>query len=66
MLVSEHHFPHLMAEREARLARELEQLRVVRERRADDEPAAAVPRRRWWRWPAATGARRVDIRNVSG
>ncbi|WP_448006317.1 hypothetical protein [Agromyces bauzanensis] len=39
MLISELTFPHLMADREARLARELEWRRVVEERRA--EAAAA-------------------------
>lgn len=69
MLVSELNFPHVMAEREARLTRELEQRRVVLERLAEDEPAmtvpAATPRRRWWRKPTAARAGRVDIQNVS-
>lgn len=32
MLISELNFPHLLAERDARLARELEQRRVIAER----------------------------------
>ena len=42
MLISELTFPHLLAEREARLTRELEQRRVVLERLGE----AATPRAR--------------------
>ena len=42
MLISELTFPHLLAEREARLTRELEQRRVVQERLGE----AATPRAR--------------------
>jgi hypothetical protein len=38
MLISELTFPHLLAERDARLTRELEQRRVIEERRADAAP----------------------------
>jgi len=41
MLISELTFPHLLAEREARLTRELERRRVVRER-LDDETAPSA------------------------
>lgn len=47
MLISELSFPHLQAEREARLTRELEQRRVVLERQAS---AGRVAK------PEATGA----------
>ena len=43
MLVSEQSFPHLMADREARLARELEQRRVIEERLAEELAAGAGP-----------------------
>ncbi|RXZ67780.1 hypothetical protein [Agromyces albus] len=42
MLISELSFPHLQAEREARLTRELEQRRVVRERLAVSGPRGRV------------------------
>ncbi|GAA4372929.1 hypothetical protein [Agromyces bauzanensis] len=47
MFISEVTFPHLQAEREARLTRELERRRVVDERRAEEVDARA----------ATTGAR---------
>ena len=50
MLISELTFPHLLAEHEARLTRELEQRRVVLER-LDDETAGR---------PARRHSRRVD------
>ena len=40
MLISELTFPHLQAEHEARLTRELERRRVVLERLDDDSPMA--------------------------
>lgn len=43
MLISEVTFPHLLAEREARLTRELERRRVVAERLEEEAPR---PRRR--------------------
>ena len=46
MLISELTFPHLLAEREARLARELERRRLVLERQHGD---LARWRRRQWR-----------------
>jgi hypothetical protein len=50
MLISELTFPHLLAEHEARLTRELERRRVVRER-LDDDSAHRLSRRQ---------SRRVD------
>lgn len=47
MLVTELSFPHLQAEREVRLTRELERQRVVAERVAPD----AQQRRTAWRRP---------------
>lgn len=50
MLISELNFPHMLAEREARLTRELEWRRVVRERIEEERsggrvapPTAALP-----------------------
>lgn len=40
MLISELTFPHLLAEREAQLTRELERRRVVAERLEDEAPRA--------------------------
>lgn len=45
MLVSELNFPHLMAEREARLTRELERRRVVLERLGEETARPARTRR---------------------
>ena len=51
MLISELNFDHLRAEHEAWLARELEQRRVVEERRAETTPAIGATGRRV-RWSA--------------
>lgn len=51
MFISEVTFPHLLAERDARMADELEQQRVIEERMAEEAPTAtsARPARRWYR-----------------
>lgn len=56
MLISELTFPHLMAEHEARLTRELERRRVVLER-LDDEAAERPADRHSRRVDAVTGER---------
>ena len=56
MLISELTFPHLLAENEARLTRELERRRVVRER-LDDETTDRPSRRRWRRVDAVVSER---------
>ncbi|MBT2517795.1 hypothetical protein J7E29_10150 [Streptomyces sp. ISL-90] len=43
MLISELNFPHIQAEREARLTRELEQRRVVLERIEEERSGGRVP-----------------------
>jgi hypothetical protein len=45
MLISELSFPHLQAEREAQLTRELERRRVALERLDEQEPRARSTRR---------------------
>jgi hypothetical protein len=42
MYISEATFPHLMAEREVRLAHELERRRIIHERRAEERPAGTA------------------------
>lgn len=54
MLVSEITFPHLLAEREAQLTRELERRRVVAERLEEEAPRA---RRRASQVPKGTAQR---------
>lgn len=60
MLISEVSFPHLVADRDARLAQELERRRILEERMAESapeqastpsapEPAARRPSARWAR-----------------
>ena len=56
MLISELTFPHLLAEHEARLTRELERRRVVLER-LDDETADRPAGRHSRRIDAVTGER---------
>lgn len=56
MFISEVAFPHLMADRDARLAHELERRRVVDERRLEDSDAAPSTEARWaaaagWAFP---------------
>jgi hypothetical protein len=53
MQISEHLFPHLIAEHDARIERELEQRRVVLERLAEEQQGDASPtraRRHSGRW----------------
>ncbi|WP_127794568.1 hypothetical protein [Agromyces sp. LHK192] len=49
MYISEFAFPHLVADRDARMAEELEQRRVILERlEADASGAEAAARHHWW------------------
>ena len=59
MLISEITFPHLQAEREAQLTRELEQRRVMTERLEGEPAGAAATAARGWR---ARKAERAAIR----
>ncbi len=61
MLISELSFDHLRAEHEAWLARELEQRRVVEERRAETTPAIGATGRRV-RWSAVLRMLRMPPR----